>query len=107
MARVAAVVLVVLAVGAPFVYIHLIEGPHHPKLSLPTTHSKTTAADSGHQLFEPQYRRTYNVGSGIGGRVRVTEVLIGQNSTAVRPDHQDLGIDHDLGASVTSGIVHC
>ena len=33
----AAAIVVVLALGAPFVYIHFIEGPPPPKLTLPTT----------------------------------------------------------------------
>jgi polyisoprenoid-binding protein YceI len=100
---VAAVVLVVLAVGAPFVYIHLIEGPAPSKLALPTTHSKTTATDSGTNSASPSIGGTYNVGSGSEAGYRVTEVLIGQNSTAVGRTTKIWGSITILGASVTTG----
>jgi hypothetical protein len=74
---VAAVVLVVLAVGAPFVYIHLIEGAAPSKLALPTTHSTEdqrpgsgvqSAVKSGrvpnHSVAKPIARRP-DVGSAV------------------------------------------
>jgi polyisoprenoid-binding protein YceI len=99
----AAVVLVVLAVGAPFVYIHLIEGPAPSKLSLPTTHSKTTAAASSTNSASASIDGTYNVGSGSEAGYRVTEVLVGQNSTAAGRTTKIWGSITISGASVTTG----
>jgi len=79
----AVAVVVVLAVGAPFVYIHLIEGPAPPKLALPTASSPTTAVASGTISEIPGVGGTYHVSSGSEAGYRVTEVLVGQNSTAV------------------------
>jgi polyisoprenoid-binding protein YceI len=98
-----AAIVVALAVGAPFVYIHLIEGPAPPKLGLPTTHSKTTAATSGTAAAVASIGGTYHVGSGSEAGYRVTEVLIGQNSTAVGRTTKIWGSVTILGTSVTAG----
>jgi polyisoprenoid-binding protein YceI len=97
----AGVVIVALAVGAPFVYIHLIEGPAPSKLALPTTHAKSTTAGSNADVASVD--GTYQVGSGSQAGYRVTEVLIGQNSTAVGRTTKIWGSVTISGASLTTG----
>jgi polyisoprenoid-binding protein YceI len=99
----ATVVIVVLAVGVPFVYIHLIEGPAAPKLALPTTHSTTTVAGSGQASAPAGVGGTYNVGAGSEAGYRVTEVLVGQHSTAVGRTTKIWGSVTISGDSVTAG----
>jgi polyisoprenoid-binding protein YceI len=83
------VVVVVLAVGGPFVYIHFIEGPAPAKLGLPkdetTTSKNSTGASAGAAtaVSVNQLNGTWNVGQGSIVGYRVQEVLIGQHSTAV------------------------
>jgi polyisoprenoid-binding protein YceI len=72
-----AVVVVVLAVGAPFVYIHFIEGPAPAKLGL------TSTAAPGAPLTAAQFDGKWVVGKGSTAGYRVQEVLAGQNNTAV------------------------
>jgi polyisoprenoid-binding protein YceI len=98
----AAVIVVVLALGAPFVYIHFIEGPPPSKLTLPSTHSKT-AAGSGTTSDTASVAGTYHVGSGSEAGYRVTEVLVGQNSTAVGRTTKIWGSVTISGDSVTTG----
>ena len=99
----AAAVVVVLALGAPFVYIHFIEGPAPSKLTLPKTRS--TAAASGTNADTNSVDGTYHVGSGSEAGYRVTEVLVGQNSTAVGRTTKIWGTVTISGASVTGGTI--
>ena len=99
----AATVVVVLAVGAPFVYIHFIEGPPPSKLVLPTTPSTTTAATSGTTSDIASVGGSYKVGSGSEAGYRVMEVLLGQNSTAVGRTTKIWGSVTISGTSVTAG----
>jgi polyisoprenoid-binding protein YceI len=69
--------VVVLAVGGPFVYIHFIEGPAPAKLALSTTPAPGAA------LTGAEIDGTWTVGSGSQAGYRVQEVLAGQNNTAV------------------------
>ena len=100
----AAAIVVVLALGAPFVYIHFIEGPPPPKLTLPTTRSTTTAA-SGATSDVTSVSGTYHVGLGSEAGYRVTEVLVGQNSTAVGRTTKIWGTVTISGTSVTTGTI--
>ncbi len=76
----AVVVVIVLAVGGPFVYIHFINGKAPASLSLnglPTTSAQpeaTTVADVA---------GTWSAGKGSVVGYRVGEVLLGQSQTAV------------------------
>jgi polyisoprenoid-binding protein YceI len=70
-------VVIVLAVGGPFVYIHFIEGPAPAKLALSTTPAPGAA------LTAAQIDGKWTVGSGSQAGYRVQEVLAGQNNTAV------------------------
>jgi polyisoprenoid-binding protein YceI len=94
----AGVVVVILAVGGPFVYIHLIEGPAKPKLSLPSAagSSKVTAPESG------GISGTWSVASGSQVGYRVKEVLLGQSATAVGRTSSVSGAVHIDGTVVTS-----
>src|ERR1700722_5487409 len=73
----AVVVVVVLAVGGPFVYIHFIEGPAPAPLKLSNQPGTTTAGSSG------PVAGTWKVGKGSRAGYRVQEVLVGQPNTAV------------------------
>lgn len=89
-----AAVVVVLAVGVPFAYIHLIEGTAPAKLSLPTASpgsgssgasgsgaSDSGASDSG--ATSGGVSGTWGVASGSIVGYRVSETLVGQKNTAV------------------------
>ncbi len=76
-------VVAALAVIGPFVYIHFIEGPAPPKLALPKG-SQTTSTGAGNAAAKAtSVSGVWNVGAGSVAGYRVSEVLIGQNSTAV------------------------
>jgi polyisoprenoid-binding protein YceI len=95
-------VVVALAVGIPFIYIHLIEGPAPAKLALPSTHSTTSVGASG-STSAASVGGTYNIGSGSEAGYRVTEVLVGQHSTAVGRTTKIWGSVTISGDSVTAG----
>jgi polyisoprenoid-binding protein YceI len=101
------VVVVVLAVGGPFVYIHFIEGAAPAKLTLPSnktsTSSGSAASSAGTGGAGQQLNGTWNVGPGSVVGYRVGEVLIGQNSTAVGRTEKVWGSLTVNGGSVTKG----
>ncbi|MEY9834858.1 YceI family protein [Streptacidiphilus sp. EB103A] len=74
--------IVVLAVGIPFAYIHFFSGSSPAALALPAATSKastgTTSAGASSSVAG-----TYTVGSGSQAGYRVSEVLLGQSTTAV------------------------
>jgi polyisoprenoid-binding protein YceI len=86
----AAILLVVVFVGGPFVYIHFIEGPAPKPLSLPTT---TTPKGSGASAVAFPVGIWSITSSSVVG-YRVNEVLFGQNNVAV-------GRTHDITGSIT------
>ncbi len=73
----AVVVLAALAVAAPYVYIHFLQGTPPDKLSLGGAGTKT--ADSGPASLDGQWQ----VGRGSTAGWRLDEVLLGQSTTAV------------------------
>ena len=75
--------VIVLAVGGPYVFIHFIEGPAPAKLVLPKGGAASGGATSGATVKLSELDGTWNVGAGSVAGYRVQEVLIGQNSTAV------------------------
>jgi polyisoprenoid-binding protein YceI len=77
------VVLIAIAVAGPYIYIHFIEGPAPPKLSLPPSHATTTEAGVGSGTAHTAINGTFHVGSGSEAGYRVEEVLVGQHATAV------------------------
>ena len=102
----ALVVVVVLAVAVPFIYIHFIEGPAPAKLVLPTTSSTSTVGSSGagsSGTGAADVDGIYHVGAGSEAGYRVTEVLIGQHSTAVGRTSKIWGSLTISGGSVTAG----
>src|ERR1700692_2080780 len=79
-----AVVVVVLVVGAPFVYIHFIEGPAPAKLALPTNKAGSSSSNgTSGGASSAALDGTWPVGTGSIVGYRVQETLIGQQSTAV------------------------
>ena len=97
----AVVVVVVLAVGVPFVYIHFIEGSAPAKLALPPSKGSGTGSSSGNGTASVD--GVWNVGPGSVVGYRVEEVLIGQHTTAVGRSSTVSGSITISGASVTAG----
>jgi hypothetical protein len=98
-------VVVVLAVGGPFVYIHLIEGPPPAARSLPASPSTSTGAgsSSGSAQGASGITGTWSVGPGSMVGYRVAEVLIGQQTTAVGRSSTASGSFAVSGTTVTGG----
>jgi polyisoprenoid-binding protein YceI len=99
----ALVAIVVVAIAAPFIYIHFIEGPAPARLSLPS-HSATTAVGSDGTTAVSVLSGTYHVGSGSQAGYRVSEVLIGQHATAVGRTSKIWGSITIQGDDVITGI---
>jgi polyisoprenoid-binding protein YceI len=75
----AVVIVVVLAVGGPFIYIHFFnQAP--AALSLPASSSSSTSSSSSGSV---SLAGTWTITSGSTVGYRVNEVLLGQNTTAV------------------------
>jgi polyisoprenoid-binding protein YceI len=100
-------VVVVLAVGGPFVYIHLIEGPPPTALSLPASPPTSSGAgsSSGTASGASGISGTWSVGPGSVVGYRVDEVLIGQHTTAVGRSSTVSGSVTVTGTTVTGGTV--
>jgi polyisoprenoid-binding protein YceI len=79
---VAGAVVVVLAVGVPFAYIHFIEGPAPAPLGLGATASPGTTG-SGPATADTPLAGTWTVTTGSRAGYRVNEVLSGQKNVAV------------------------
>ncbi len=83
------IVVVVLAVGGPFLYIHFFNGSTPAALKLPTASSSGSASSSpggtatASTAGSGSLAGTYSVGSGSVVGYRVNEVLLGQSTTAV------------------------
>jgi polyisoprenoid-binding protein YceI len=73
------VVVVVLAVGGPFVYFHFIQADPTPKLSLKTTPVPSSVAGTTRSALAGPWKIT----SDSVVRYRVKETLFGQSGTAV------------------------
>ncbi len=100
-----AVVVVVLLVAAPFVYIHVIEGPAPAKLSLPgnAAGSSSPHGASGGSTSAASLDGAWAVGPGSIVGYRVQETLIGQHATAVGRTRRISGSITIAGTSVTKG----
>jgi hypothetical protein len=87
-------VLVILAAGGPFAYIHYIQTPAPEKLAPPRAcrRQRRAVRRRGHA------RR--NLAGGLGAGYRVREVLIGQSSTFARRTPQVRGSIMIAGTSV-------
>ena len=100
------VALAVLVTGGTWLYIHVIEGPAPPPLSLsspgptspaasaPATSASPAAASSGPAAVTGSVNGTWRVTSGSQVGYRVNEVLAGQNNVAV-------GRTGDISGSLT------
>jgi polyisoprenoid-binding protein YceI len=101
----AAIVVVLLAVAAPFVYIHFIEGSAPPKLTLPGNGQNAGTGHGSSPGGSPSGSTagTWHVGAGSVVGYRVEEVLIGQHSTAVGRGSRVSGSITISGTTVTSG----
>jgi polyisoprenoid-binding protein YceI len=101
-------VVVVLAVGGPFVYIHVIEGPAPSKLALPgsTSGSSGSSGSAGSAgATSASVSGTWRVGPGSVVGYRVQEVLIGQNATAVGRTTKVSGTVTIEGTTATAATV--
>ena len=102
--------VVVVTVGAPFIYIHFIEGKAPAPLSIsnqptattvtggPGSTSSASAADASTSVDG-----AWKVTSGSQAGYRVTEVLFGQNNTAVGRTSSLTGSITIQGSNVTAG----
>lgn len=99
----ALVALVVVVVGGTYVYIHFIQGPAPPKLSLSTTTSPTTVGNSSGG--SAPLAGTWKVGSGSTAGYRVKETLFGQSNTAVGRTNKVTGSMTIAGEKVTKANV--
>jgi polyisoprenoid-binding protein YceI len=101
----AAVVLVLLAVGGAFIYIHFISGPAPAPLSLKSTPaasagpSATAAPPAG---TAGPLAGSWRVAAGSVVGYRVNEVLAGQNNVAVGRTSEVTGTMTITGTSVTA-----
>jgi polyisoprenoid-binding protein YceI len=83
------IVVVVLAVGGPFLYIHFFNGSTPAALKLPAASSSASASSSSggtataSTAASDALAGTYSAGSGSAVGYRVSEVLLGQSTTAV------------------------
>jgi polyisoprenoid-binding protein YceI len=94
------VLVIILAFAVPYVYIHFIEGPPPAKLSLPTASTPKTATGAPTTAVSG----TLNVGTGSVVGYRVSEVLIGQDSTAVGRTSKVWGSIDVSGTNITKAI---
>jgi len=104
-ALVAAAVVVVLAVGGPFVYIHFIEGPAPAPLGLSDSASPgATASGAGSgQAAAATLPGTWTVAAGSRAGYRVNEVLLGQDNVAVGRTNSVAGHLTIRRSTVTAG----
>jgi polyisoprenoid-binding protein YceI len=99
-----AVVVVVLAVGGPFVFIHFVEGQAPAPLSLKSSASASASSSgSGQAASAVPVAGTWTITSGSEVGYRVKEVLAGQSQTAAGRTDSVTGHLAISGTSVTSG----
>jgi polyisoprenoid-binding protein YceI len=97
-AVVGAVAVLVIVVGAPFVYFHFIEGPAPAPLSLDTTPTSTLKAGE----TSAPLTGTWKIAKSSLVRYRVKETLFGQSNTAVGTTSSVTGSMAIAGAKVTA-----
>ena len=102
---IAAVVLV--TVGGPFIYIHFIEGKAPAPLSISNQPTATTGTGGTSSPSDADASTsvdgTWKVTSGSQAGYRVTEVLFGQNNTAVGRTSSVTGSINIQGPNVSAG----
>jgi polyisoprenoid-binding protein YceI len=100
----AVVVVVVLAVGGPYVFIHFIEGKAPAPLSLKSSTGASPSGSAGQTTTAAvPVAGTWTVTSGSEVGYRVKEVLAGQSQTAVGRTKSVTGHLAINGTSVTAG----
>jgi len=101
------IVVVVGAVGGPYVYIHFIEGKAPAPLSVNTSTSPAAATSPGTtssgETSSSSVDGTWSVGSGSVVGYRVHETLFGQSNTATGRTSSVTGSLTVAGDTVTSG----
>ncbi|HWD71409.1 MAG TPA: YceI family protein [Actinomycetota bacterium] len=105
------VLLVVAAVGGPYVYIHFVEGKAPAPLSVNTSTSPAAATSppassssaSSSETSSGSIDGTWNVGSGSVVGYRVHETLLGQSNTATGRTTSVTGSLTVAGDTVTAG----
>jgi polyisoprenoid-binding protein YceI len=101
------IVVVVGAVGGPYVYIHFIEGRAPAPLSVNTSTSPAAATSPGttssSETSSSSLDGTWNVGSGSVVGYRVHETLLGQSNTATGRTSSVTGSLTVSGDTVTAG----
>jgi len=101
------VVVVVGAVGGPYVYIHFVEGKAPAPLSVNTSTSPAAATSpettSSSETSSSSVDGTWSVGSGSVVGYRVHETLLGQSNTATGRTSSVTGSLTVAGDTVTSG----
>lgn len=95
----AVAIVVVLAVGGPFVYIHFISAKAPAQLAVPPTGSGSGPGSSA----STPLTGTWNAGSGSQAGYRVNEILFGQKNTAVGRTSSVTGHIAISGTTVTAG----
>jgi polyisoprenoid-binding protein YceI len=100
------IVLVVAAVGGPYVYIHFIEGKAPAPLSVNTSTSpasSTSPSATSSSASSSSLDGTWSVGSGSVVGYRVHETLLGQSNTATGRTSSVTGSLTVAGDTVTAG----
>jgi polyisoprenoid-binding protein YceI len=100
------IVLVVAAVGGPYVYIHFIEGKAPAPLSVNTSTSpasSTSPSATSSSASSTSLDGTWSVGSGSVVGYRVHETLLGQSNTATGRTSSVTGSLTVAGDTVTAG----
>jgi polyisoprenoid-binding protein YceI len=100
------IVLVVAAVGGPYVYIHFIEGKAPAPLSVNTSTSPastTSPSATSPSASSSSLDGTWSVGSGSVVGYRVHETLLGQSNTATGRTSSVTGSLTVAGDTVTAG----
>ncbi len=103
----AAIVLVLLAVGGAFIYIHFISGPAPAPLSLKSTPAAPSGPSATAAATQPASRSGplaggWRVAAGSIVGYRVSEVLAGQNNVAVGRTSEVTGTMTIKGSTVTA-----
>jgi polyisoprenoid-binding protein YceI len=100
------IVLVVVAVGGPYVYIHFIEGKAPAPLSVNTSTSpasSTSPSATSSSASSTSLDGAWSVGSGSVVGYRVHETLLGQSNTATGRTSSVTGSLTVAGDTVTAG----
>jgi len=96
----AGVIVVALAIGGPYVFIHFVEGKAPAKLKLPAAAGSSSSTALSARSVAATGK--WNVGAGSVAGYRVGEILLGQHTTAVGRTSKVWGSLTITSTSVTS-----